>query len=967
MRAGYRPDTLSKVTESIDGSDTEHTWTENNDALVLAIGDMLYVSGFGKFTSGQREGIKVTLENNTAFSNHSETSVEFNIKRGTVITETGAVLRSGIEIQDDGAYEFWFLTPQADTADAASSVRWTLMQETSPTTMTDSYTGDGSYLHVGGVMAVPLPFYGPHNLLHGRDYEGNVYWSQSLLTPTNADLAWSGGIYPDFARLTDSVDASDVPHLMNSGAAGNTTPIKMKVGDRLFVEFYVAYTAGQIDGVVLWNSNPPALNVLFGNRDLSFYFDLSQGAEATNAITSAFETREITEVDTNIYRIRLTSFEATSDFEFAWLIASAQIDGAGAADISYTGAGNYFHITGFRAVTLPNAGADVRLGYSENDAGENNKVCTGNLALSEVSSGPYTIEEDLSFSSTVFGQALAANVVEGESDSTLSDTYTALAVSIATGASAPTGSGAVRGVWVYNGKIYCFRDNTGATEGQMFEATSGGWSLVTLNDRLSFDAGDNNTPQEGDTVTGATSGASAPIRRVVLTSGTWGVDAAGYFILGTVTSGPFQDNEQLEISAARIADADGANAAQTLPAGGRYEFRNNNFYGASDDYRMYGVNGVGLGFEFDNTSGEQFFCEIETGMATDTPKHLAVHNYHLFYGFPGGSVQLSGDGDPVSWTVITGATEIAVGDEITGFNEEVGNSLFIFTRNRSYVLQGNTRANFDLDDFNINSGAHEWSVDRIGLGCFFDDRGFTTLAQTQRADSVNFLENTVSELIQPLVKDLAENQQVKCAHLIRSSNIYRCYFDDGRIVSIGFDNNRVTGHMPLEYPFIANCAVSGENSTGAEELYVGADDGVVYKLETGTSFDGDPIRAFVRTVLHHSKSPGRLKKYAQARLDATLRGALTLTGQLEYDFGDPDWNLADQLDFSTDTAGSYWDDFTWDNYVWDKQTSGIPQVKIEGEGTNVAVYLESTSSTDNPHTLRGITLQWHPRRTDRRN
>ena len=64
-------------------------------------------------------------------------------------------------------------------------------------------------------------------------------------------------------------------------------------------------------------------------------------------------------------------------------------------------------------------------------------------------------------------------------------------------------------------------------------------------------------------------------------------------------------------------------------------------------------------------------------------------------------------------------------------------------------------------------GSHATSR-RIGLGAFFDDRGFTTIAQTQRSGSVNFQENAVSELIQPLVQDLADNTTVRCSHLIRT-------------------------------------------------------------------------------------------------------------------------------------------------------------------------------------------------------
>ena len=43
--------------------------------------------------------------------------------------------------------------------------------------------------------------------------------------------------------------------------------------------------------------------------------------------------------------------------------------------------------------------------------------------------------------------------------------------------------------------------------------------------------------------------------------------------------------------------------------------------------------------------------------------------------FSGGSIQNSSIGEPVSWAVITGATEMALGEEGTGFLEEIGETL----------------------------------------------------------------------------------------------------------------------------------------------------------------------------------------------------------------------------------------------------------------------------------------------------
>lgn len=74
---------------------------------------------------------------------------------------------------------------------------------------------------------------------------------------------------------------------------------------------------------------------------------------------------------------------------------------------------------------------------------------------------------------------------------------------------------------------------------------------------IDFDAG-TTAISEDDVVTGATSGATGiALRDATLASGSWaGSDAAGELILYNVT-GTFQDNENLQVSAATVAVADG--------------------------------------------------------------------------------------------------------------------------------------------------------------------------------------------------------------------------------------------------------------------------------------------------------------------------------------------------------------------------------------------------------------------------
>jgi hypothetical protein len=195
------------------------------------------------------------------------------------------------------------------------------------------------------------------------------------------------------------------------------------------------------------------------------------------------------------------------------------------------------------------------------------------------------------------------------------------------------GSGAVRGVLTYGGTLYAVRDNEAATKGRMFKATAAGWVEQAFGRLLRFKTGlaGPNVAQppvsEGDQVIGQTSGAKAVVSRIVARTGTWGAvtsdadKAAGYLIVANQT-GQFKAGEALKTATAAVATVDTGDSAEiVLPPGGRYAFKVKNFYGGSDLKRVYGVNGVGTGFEYD---GGNVLVPIETGMpeGKDKPDHI---------------------------------------------------------------------------------------------------------------------------------------------------------------------------------------------------------------------------------------------------------------------------------------------------------------------------------------------------------
>lgn len=586
---------------------------------------------------------------------------------------------------------------------------------------------------------------------------------------------------------------------------------------------------------------------------------------------------------------------------------------------------------------------------------------TGYYVLGRLS-GDFVRDAGLRVETTVLANAASEDRISAAANDELNDAYAQLAIEDARAQiGAVPGSGSILGVVEYNGVAYAFRNTADGASARMYRATSNGWQSIALGTKLRFDTGAA-AIAEGDTIHGSTSNASAVVRRVVVTAGEWGgageEAAAGYLILAGITGGTFQDNESLVFNSVTRATVDGVAEPQVLAPNGRYEFRVHNFYGHTGRRRLYGVDGINRAFEFDDSP--ESFLQIETGMAVDAPNHIGVHKNQLWLSFPGGSVQKSAVGSPELWQVSLGAAELGLGDEVTGFLEEIGQTLFVFARNSSHYVYGTPEA-YSLEPYNPEVGAFEGSIQRIGKGVYMDDRGISTLAATQNYGNYSY--NSVSALIQPLIKQL--KLKVTASVTVKDDNLYRLFFDDGRFISVGFQDKKISGFMACEYGQIVRCAYAGEDTGGNQLILFGSDSGYVYRAERGTSFDGEEIETFMRPAYFFSRSPSRRKRYRRAQFDVRVTGPLTLDIAVDYSFGDSDDPTEPVREVQLGGGGGFWGQAVWGEFKWGAGSAPEAIVKLEGAGINIGFLLASRSKTAAPHSLEGVALHHSKRRINR--
>ena len=519
------------------------------------------------------------------------------------------------------------------------------------------------------------------------------------------------------------------------------------------------------------------------------------------------------------------------------------------------------------------------------------------------------------------------------------------------------GSGNILGVGLLNGVVYAWRNNPGGSQTNMYKSTASGWSQVTFGKELYFNTGAA-VITAGQTVTGASSSASAVVARVIIESGTFsGGNAAGRLILSSDNGTNFSGGENIQVSSATKAVAVGAQTQITLNPNGRFETVIANFGGATNSFRLYGCDGVNRAFEFDGTN----FVPINTGMTSDTPKHIAAHKAHLFLSF-GASLQFSGLGLPFQWTPVLGAGELAMNSEITNIiplpGDQSSGALGIYTKRDTSVLYGTSSGNFALSTFNTGTGGFAYTAQNMDQAYVLDDRGIMSLGTTLNFG--NFLPSSLTMNIRPFLEERAN--LATASTVSREKGQYRVFFSDKKALYMTIMNGKLLGTMPIEFQHEVKNIVEGERTDGTTAIFFGSSDGYVYELDRGTSFDGQNIDANFALVYNYTKSPRLRKRYRKASIEMTGDGYAEL--DFGYDLGYRSDSITQPapVGYTTDLRKAYWDEFFWDQFVWDTNEVSPTEIEVSGTAENMGIFITSTSDQFPSFTINNIILHFTPRR-----
>lgn len=522
----------------------------------------------------------------------------------------------------------------------------------------------------------------------------------------------------------------------------------------------------------------------------------------------------------------------------------------------------------------------------------------------------------------------------------------------------PAGSGAVRGGFYYGATNYCFRDNAGGTALVLYKESAAGWVVVPFFNEVSFTAGGTEYAP-GSTITQGAN--SATVKAVCLQSGAWGGTAVGRLIITTPTPGNFAAGAAAGGGSCTLS---GAQTAITLLPGGHVQTD----IGTLVSTRLvFGCDGVNRGWQFDGTT----LTPITTGATADMPSNVLVHKDHLWFTF-GNVLKNSGiangtTGAPFNWTATAGGSETPVPDTITCLLRQPGSqsvgTMSVSTASETLMMYGTSAADFNLVAFEESAGARLYGGQRLGgQALLFGDLGVFSVAATQAFG--NFAPAALTLNIRPFLQ--VRRTQCNASLVNREKSQYRVFFNDGYGLYMTVVNGRMMGAVPVYFPNKVVCAWKGPSPNGNEVAYFGSDNGMVYKLDAGTSHDGAVLDAYATLVFNASGDSRQEKYYKGATFEVQGEGyaEFSVTYQLNY-------GMTNRLQGSTprssvvDLGASLWDTgLLYDTAVyWDGNTLVPNEIPVEGTGVNVAIRIDSAGSAAwSSFTLNSIVLHWAKRR-----
>jgi len=373
------------------------------------------------------------------------------------------------------------------------------------------------------------------------------------------------------------------------------------------------------------------------------------------------------------------------------------------------------------------------------------------------------------------------------------------------------------------------------------------------------------------------------------------------------------------------------------------------------------TDGNDLPYKFDGTT----FAQITTGTGDiDGATDVIEHKNHLFFA-KATTLTFSAPFSDTDFTPASGAGTIEFDRAITdmiSFRE----NLFIFTEGSIHQISGSTIADFNVVPVTRDIGAvrPDTAQEVGGDIMFLGPDGLRLLSATDRNNDFGLA--VVSKLIQPTMSAFVRASSTFSSVVIRGKSQYRLlgynesYTDRAArgILGTQFAEQGGEGMAWAEIRGINAYVASSSLNDNTEYVLFANDDGYVYQMESGNSFDGVEIPASFKTPALSITDPTTRKSLYKAKLFLDPQGGFTAVMSTEFDFGEADVVQPDEVEFSNVAAQvAFYGQAEYGGGSFGGRLQYIFDTQLTGSG-NVVAFNFTSVSDDPPYSLDSMLLQY---------
>lgn len=384
-------------------------------------------------------------------------------------------------------------------------------------------------------------------------------------------------------------------------------------------------------------------------------------------------------------------------------------------------------------------------------------------------------------------------------------------------------------------------------------------------------------------------------------------------------------------------------------------------------HKVIFVDGINYPAVYNDTTNALSFLSTPSDIIG--AKYVKIFKNHVFFGV-GSKVVFGAPFSDTDYTIGNGAGIIDIGHTITGMTI-FRDILFVFARNKIIQISGSSVSDFVTAPVTQSIGCIDGdTIQEIGGDIIYlAPDGLRLLSATDRTD--DFALEVASN---PISRDATTFQNSTtnfCSLTIRGKAQYRIFAyiaSDSATTSKGLLATKFSdqGSSDIQWGTLVGFKVASCDSKyteSGEQVIFGNDDGYVYRMEFGSSFNGANIASIYESPYMPITDPQLRKTLYRMTLYVNPTGVFRLQCGIKFDFDRINGQAVIQpptfIISGTSGGVALWGTAKWNEFFYGGVIDKIYSNQLVGSGKTFAVRFDD-NSTNPSHTLDAAIFEYLP-------